>query len=517
VRAKALDLTAEYSDWIKIGFAIASKYGEGGRSYFQALSQMNPKYNTQEVDRKYDNILRSNSDKTTISTLFWIAKQNGLKIVTKKTDEIVKLTKVRRLNVGTNGGLKSIEDARISTIDTLKYQGIECTPDDLKLIDEVLYCSDDDLNSVTEENSFEKLIYYLKTFDLKYNEVTKRVEFNGEPISDLNVNSIFVNAKLLFEKDRINKELINTIIESDRIPTYHPFRQFFERHPAVNSTKCIDELFSCFQCHATNLTPYYGIFITKWLLSIIASMHGTYSLLIMVLIGEQSTGKTKFFRDLLPEDLSSYFTESKLDKGTDDEILMTQKLIVCDDEFGGKTKKEYTRLKELSSKQQVTARKSYGRHSETANRYAVLCGTSNEMDIINDPTGNRRILPVYIDSINFDRFAKIDKTMLFQELYFQYKENPELFMLTKEEIDILNKQGEDFVEISLEEEMISKCFKASNTEMSEFLTTTEILTYLEAKLEKQRLSLRKVGLVLRKLGFKRIKRGIYGYSVDKIG
>ena len=69
-------------------------------------------------------------------------------------------------------------------------------------------------------------------------------------------------------------------------------------------------------------------------------MQGDYSLAILVLCGDQGIGKTNFFRNLLPAELRSYYGESKLDAGKDDEILMCKKIILCDDEFGGKSKQE---------------------------------------------------------------------------------------------------------------------------------------------------------------------------------
>ena len=69
------------------------------------------------------------------------------------------------------------------------------------------------------------------------------------------------------------------------------------------------------------------------MLGIIASMHGTYPLLILVLTGTQRIGKTKFFRNLLPDELMEFYAESKLDEGKDSEILMTKKLTILDDEL----------------------------------------------------------------------------------------------------------------------------------------------------------------------------------------
>ena len=60
---------------------------------------------------------------------------------------------------------------------------------------------------------------------------------------------------------------------------------------------------------------------------------------MLVLAGEtQGTGKTHFFRYLLPNKLQNLYAESKMDNGKDDEILMTKKWIIVDDEMGGKSK-----------------------------------------------------------------------------------------------------------------------------------------------------------------------------------
>src|SRR5690606_27221973 len=129
--------------------------------------------------------------------------------------------------------------------------------------------------------------------------------------------------------------------------------------------------------------------------------------------GGQRVGKTKFFRNILPDELMDFYAESKLDDGKDSEILMTRKLIILDDEFGGKSKQDAKRLKELSSKQWFNVRRPYGRTSEDIKRIAVLCGTSNDDEVINDPTGNRRIIPVNINNIDHDKMSEIDMTDLF--------------------------------------------------------------------------------------------------------
>lgn len=71
------DITADYGNWIKCGFAIASEFGEVGREYFHRISQYYPNYSYKESDKKYNSCLRG-SGGVTIKSLFHIAKENGI-------------------------------------------------------------------------------------------------------------------------------------------------------------------------------------------------------------------------------------------------------------------------------------------------------------------------------------------------------------------------------------------------------------------------------------------------------
>ena len=71
------DLTAGYDEWLKIGFAIASEYGEVGREYFHEISQFYPGYKPTEADRQFTCCLQTGRAGVTISTFFYMAKQAG--------------------------------------------------------------------------------------------------------------------------------------------------------------------------------------------------------------------------------------------------------------------------------------------------------------------------------------------------------------------------------------------------------------------------------------------------------
>jgi hypothetical protein len=78
-----IDLTADFNDWWKIGYALCSAFNENGRRYFHRISSMYPDYSFNEADKKYTQLLEKNTGKIGIGTLIWMAKQRGIEISNK--------------------------------------------------------------------------------------------------------------------------------------------------------------------------------------------------------------------------------------------------------------------------------------------------------------------------------------------------------------------------------------------------------------------------------------------------
>lgn len=80
LKASHTDITSGYTEWLKVGFAIASEFGETGRRYFHDISALYTGYNATECDKKYDECLKSDNGRTNIATLFYLAEQQGVKL-----------------------------------------------------------------------------------------------------------------------------------------------------------------------------------------------------------------------------------------------------------------------------------------------------------------------------------------------------------------------------------------------------------------------------------------------------
>jgi len=366
------------------------------------------------------------------------------------------------------------------------------------------------------ENVSADITVFVKTFNLRKNTITRNVELNNKPIDDSDINSIFLDSKAVYKES--SKDLVTSILFSNRIDTYNPLHEFFEQDlhlssVAPNVTLLLNSIDSD--------TPNADKFILIWLLSVVASAYGIHSPLVLIFCGEkQGTGKTHWFRYLLPKELRYLFAESKMDAGKDDEILMTKKLLILDDEYGGKSKKEEKRLKELTSKEFINVREPYGRVSTDLRRLAVFCGTSNEMQILSDPTGNRRQIPIHIRNINHDFYNQCDKVELWRELYAMFNAGHQ-YTILKDDILLLNESTETFKLSTPEEDLIHKKLEVGNRSHGEWMSLTDISQYLMMETKINYLNIQRIGSILTSLGYmkEKKKRGgsvILHYFVSKL-
>jgi hypothetical protein len=75
-----LDITADYHDWIRLGFAFYHTFGDDGLLLFRRVSQFHPEYTENMVDRKFAELRKHDRGTTTIGTFFDIAKRHGVNV-----------------------------------------------------------------------------------------------------------------------------------------------------------------------------------------------------------------------------------------------------------------------------------------------------------------------------------------------------------------------------------------------------------------------------------------------------
>jgi len=162
----------------------------------------------------------------------------------------------------------------------------------------------------------------------------------------------------------------------------------------------------------------------------------------------------------------------------------------------------------------MTFREPYGRYNITLRRYALLCATTNDEYVLSDLTGNRRLLPINIQNIDIDLLKSIDKTLLFAELKVLVQ-NERNYILSDDNIELLNRITITNEVPQREEELVlqwlGKPDPSNEHDPSCEKTNTEILQFLKQKSNLD-ISQKKLGMALKKLGYKKYTKRINGIS-----
>lgn len=454
IKTKGIDITNGYDNWLSVGFALAEEFGEYGRAYFHDVSSVNPEYDYQKTDYQFTHCLRSdNGDKIGIGTFYYFCKNQGLQISSKRTQEAVNIISVKRTHdKGKEEALKSISH-------------LEIEEEEAKKLVEDVYNSPVNRQFIENLPLAERVeIYLTNSYDLKLNEMGNFIECDGEPMDKRKLNQIWIEV-LKYIDEKTPKNLVESCLDSEKIETYNPAKDWLEsnyqrRKESIN-VDIINELADCLPSNTwlgkTAPTEYKRTYLKKWLVAMIGGIYGEPNSFVLALIGKEGgTGKTEFIRRLVPKPLRRFYDESPIDSmnGRDNIIKMVKNILIFDDETTSKNFKEYQKFKAITSSKEVRLRKLYSNYEETLLRVCSFAITSNETDIIKDPTGNRRIIPIEVNGmIDRDKYNSIDKEEVFLAAFKLREEgfNP---ALTDEELKEFKAAFDEYNEFDMDSEFI---------------------------------------------------------------
>jgi predicted P-loop ATPase len=397
-----------------------------------------------------------------------------------------------------------------------------------KAITELSVPSDKDFSStgLTPNDLIEELLAK-HCPGLRRNSITGLFELNSEPLLEEDINSLLVQ----FEKEAkktISEARFFRILKSNFIPSQNPIMEFFESLNSSQPEGRIGDLASCIETDTgmqdSNFFPQYvEHFLRKWLVGCVSQALGTsVNDLMLVLAGGQNTGKTTYFRLLLPDPLRRFFAEvENMDdkKDADIAMLMTENLILLDDEMRERNRSDLNAFKSLLSKDFFTVRKPYDKRQGKYKRIASFCGTTNELEILKDPTGNRRIVPIRVISIDHEKYNGINKTELWSEVYTLYKRGFK-HHLTAKDIDLLKECTPEFQVEDQVAGILRIYFDAPSEDLDKdfYLTSTEVLELLNRHTRsKIYFTPNTIGQRLKLLGYKQIRsdaKGSRAYNIQ---
>jgi hypothetical protein len=474
---RKIDLVkGEYERYRNIGFGFFAEFGEiTGKQYFDVINQFNEKLNVKRYEKEWKSFCTPGA--ITIRTFYNYCKEFGIELFTPRSREIINRVKVQKAQGKAslpeiNQSLSALGELPLSTAEAVFAEKLIQSPVDL---------SPEANKDLSEIEQIERFI--IDTFAPKRDVITDIIYINnGKRLTDNEVNDIYISCK-----KNLNFSVpisdVRSILHSNSIGSFNSVTDFFNEHKHLTPSGIIDAYVRCIE----PFNEYNVWAFKKWLVGAIhnwvAPEHEKLVCpLTLVLTGQKhGTGKTSFLRNCLPDELQRYFVEGKINaQDKDSQYLLGSSLMVLDDEFGGKAFKDVKEYKAISDINIITQRRPYASTISTFKRRAILCGTSNEVDILKDVTGNRRILPIAVNRIDFDAMLKIDKVELIMEAYNLYKDGFDWKIYSEKDVNYLAENTTDNNVVLPLEEIFFKTYsleKVTKWDKEVILTQGDILEW----------------------------------------
>ena len=324
-----------------------------------------------------------------------------------------------------------------------EYLGADVYKD---LVDKLSFNSDGTLNARDPLN-YDLIVQndkYIKEHFV-FNDFTNNVEVDGRNMSNSDLLSIISHFSRIYGIYNDNR-IMNAMAKKENLKSYHPVRDIIEREKWDGESR-IDTFFKKI-CNVEIKNKddeiYYREVARMLFYGGIKRLYEPGSKFDYMLIfeGRQGTGKSTLVR-LLALDDTAYSEITTIDG--QEGIENVQGSWIC--EFAELLAMVRTRdveaIKAFITRQYDKYRPAYARLVETVPRQSIFIGTTNDSEFLKDSTGNRRYLPVAINT-NVEEFFKniedVKKYILecWREAFYKYHKDEIYLTIPSEYEDIVN-------------------------------------------------------------------------------
>ena len=336
-----------------------------------------------------------------------------------------------------------------------------------------------------QETAFRLEEFMKRRYDFRYNTQVGEVEyrerhsfrFRFSPIDKRTLNSIALDAQSegipLWDRD------ISRYIYSNRIPVFNPLEDYLYDLPHWDGKDRILALARTVPCN----NPYWAELFHRWFLNMVAHWRGNtdkkYANSVSpLLVGAQGTRKSTFCRSIVPPELRAYYTDSiDFSRKRDAELYLNRFALINIDEFDQISSTQQGFLKHILQKPVVNVRKPYANAVLEMRRYASFIATSNQKDLLTDPSGSRRFICIEVTEA-IDTNRPIDYNQLYAQAMHEL-DHGERYWFDQSDERIMTENNHDFEQIPPEEQLFYHYFRvAGNDEEGEWLSSAEILNRL---------------------------------------
>ena len=326
-----------------------------------------------------------------------------------------------------------------------------------------------------------------RRYEFRYNTQIGEVEYREKlsfrfrftPLNKRLLNSIALDAQMegipLWDRD------ISRYIYSNRVPVFNPLEDFLYHLPGWDGVDRIRALAATVPCQ----NPYWTDLFHRWFLNMVSHWRGLdknhANSVSPLLVGAQGTRKSTFCRSIIPPSERSYFTDSiDFSNKREAELYLNRFALINIDEFDQVGSVQQGFLKHILQKPVVNMRKPHASAVLEMRRYASFIATSNQKDLLTDPSGSRRFICIEVTGV-IDTNRPIDYEQLYAQAMYEL-EHGERYWFDREDEKVMMENNREFEQVPPEEQLFFRYFRAATSEEEgEWLSPAEIMEDIQSK------------------------------------
>ena len=349
--------------------------------------------------------------------------------------------------------------------------------------------SDTDMQEVSRKTL--QLMDFLTThYQLRYNTIMGYTEYKDNsysymdwtPVDDRALKGMTMKVRLGGIDARDND--VRRYVQSNMIHVFDPINDYlWDQYYKWDGKDHIRKLART----VPTKNPHWEEWFYTWFLGMVRqwqegsrAKYGNQA--VPLLISAQGWNKTTFCEQLLPPELSFGYT-GNLQIDDKKQVLqqMAQMLLINLDEFNQispKTQQGF--LKNIITLSSVKIKRPYGRHVEDFPRRASFIATTNQPDVLADPSGSRRFLGVELTGP-----IDVSTPPNYEQIYAQAMQalhRHESYYFGPAEIQQITESNRKFSVRTAAEQFFLDYFEpAKNTDEGTWMSATAIFSFLKAK------------------------------------
>ena len=327
-------------------------------------------------------------------------------------------------------------------------------------------------------------------YQFRYNSIMGYTEYKDKsyhymdwtPVDDRSLKGMTMKVRLSGIDARDND--VRRYVQSNMIRLYDPISDYlWDKFDKWDGKDHIRKLART----VPTKNPHWEDWFYTWFLGMVhqwqVGSHAKYgNQAVPLLISMQGYNKSTFCEQLLPPELSFGYT-GNLQIDDKKQVLqqMAQMLLINLDEFNQispKTQQGF--LKNIITLSSVKIKRPYGRHVEDFPRRASFIATTNQPDVLADPSGSRRFLGVELTGP-----IDVSTPPNYEQLYAQAMQalhRHESYYFGSAEIQQITASNRKFSMTTATEQFFLAYFEpAKNTKDGTWMSAAAILDYLKDK------------------------------------